>query len=679
MQGKRGETSSTFVCTCTYILLLSTVQLSQQGSAFFQGRKLGSSSVQLRMHDRHVVLDNGILQVTLSNPEGSITGIRYNNVDNILDKGYWDLDWSKPADHHNQLHDRISTTKFVVIKNDPSKVEISFVRTWNRSNGNNATPLNIDIRFVMMRDQPGFYSYAIYEHLKGWPAFGLAQTRIVMKLSDPKFHYMAISDTRQREMPTSHDLDKGKPLDYKEAVLLTHPRRQLFKGEVDCKYQYSCEDKDCKVHGWISTNSSIGIWTIIPSNEFRCCGPFKQDLTSHAGPVSLAMFHSLHYSGEDVVLKIQESEYWKKVYGPIFFYLNAAVGDAVKNPYTTLWQDAKRQMMAEVQSWPYNFPTSTDYFRSNQRGSVTGRLFVQDTYVNKDNIPANSAYIGLAPLGDSGSWQREGKGYQFWSKADANGSFSINNVREGQYNLFATVPHFIGDHKHTVVITITPGHIDLGDLVYKPPREGPTLWEIGIADRSAAEFYIPDPLPNYTNKLYVNDPSNSHIKPSTGDDKFRQYGLWEMYAELYPSDDLEYIINVHNYSKDWFFAHVTRKTRDNKFQPTTWKISFQVDNVIANRRSYKLRLALASATDADLHVRVNDPKVTRPLFRTGLIGKDNAIARLGIHGLYRLYSIDVPSNLLKKGLNAIYLTQTRSINPFQGIMYDYIRLEEPPA
>lgn len=46
----------------------------------------------------------------------------------------------------------------------------------------------------------------------------------------------------------------------------------------------------------------------------------------------------------------------------------------------------------------------------------------------------------------------------------------------------------------------------MGELVYEPPRDGPTLWEIGIPDRSAAEFFVPDPDPRYLNKLFINHP-----------------------------------------------------------------------------------------------------------------------------------------------------------------------------
>jgi rhamnogalacturonan endolyase len=48
-------------------------------------------------------------------------------------------------------------------------------------------------------------------------------------------------------------------------------------------------------------------------------------------------------------------------------------------------------------------------------------------------------------------------------------------------------------------------------LVYEPPRQGPTLWEIGIPDRTAKEFYVPDPYPTLMNRLYINQPAEKLV------------------------------------------------------------------------------------------------------------------------------------------------------------------------
>lgn len=54
------------------------------------------------------------------------------------------------------------------------------------------------------------------------------------------------------------------------------------------------------------------------------------------------MFLSAHYGGEDLVLKLSPGEPWKKVFGPVFFYLNCLPSgdDPLK-----LWEDAKQQVL----------------------------------------------------------------------------------------------------------------------------------------------------------------------------------------------------------------------------------------------------------------------------------------------------------------------------------------------
>lgn len=104
-----------------------------------------------------------------------------------------------------------------------------------------------------------------------------------------RFHYMALSDDKQRVMPTQRDREHSPALAYPEAVLLTNATNPKVRGEVDDKYQYSSEVKDDKVHGWVSLDPPVGFWIITPSAEFRSGGPTKQELTSHVGPTALSV------------------------------------------------------------------------------------------------------------------------------------------------------------------------------------------------------------------------------------------------------------------------------------------------------------------------------------------------------------------------------------------------------
>ncbi|KAL8476324.1 hypothetical protein ACS0TY_028844 [Phlomoides rotata] len=582
--------------------------------------------VQLHVLEDYVVLDNGIVNVTLSTPAGMITGIEYNGIDNLLEygytdnnRGYWDVVWSQ-LDHPKDNIDKLDGTNVYVVQEDDDQVELSFVRTWNSSD--TGLPLNIDKRCFVC-NASGFFWILL-----------VCNSRALGRLAP--FSYVSRPDSVQASARS-----------------------------VDDKYQYSSDNKDNRVHGWICSDPPTGFWIITPSNEFKTAGPVKQDLTSHAGPISLSMFFSTHYAGMPLMVEFHDGEPWKKVFGPVFIYLNSV--SAGEDPLT-LWSDANEQMLIETEKWPYDFPLSDDFPYAEERGIVSGRLLVKDGYINERLMIANSAYIGLAPPGELGSWQRENKGYQFWTQTDSKGYFLIDGIRAGNYNLYAWVPGFIGDYKCNDEINVEPGSIiRLRNLVYDPPRSGPTLWEIGIPDRSAAEFFIPDPNPTLLNQLYVLHP-----------DKFRQYGLWDRYTDLYPDQDLVYTVETCVYQTDWYFAHVNRNIGNKTYIPTRWTVLFNLID-IDESTNYTLQLALASANEAELQVWINVEATERPHFTTGLIGNDNTIARHGIHGLYWLYSIGVPGSILVSGTNTIFLTQSRGLSPWRGVMYDYIRLEGPPS
>nr|XP_009801905.1 PREDICTED: probable rhamnogalacturonate lyase B [Nicotiana sylvestris] len=664
-----GKNNKLSICLLEVTMVAFTFFIVAADSRPHNGeRNTTTPEVKLEIQTEQVILSNGFANITLSKPDGHVTCISYGGMENLLatknenDRGYWDVIWNNTGPQTTRK--KFSATSFEVIIDNENQTEISFKRTWNASQSDQP-PLNIDKRYIMLRDAPGFYTYSIVERLEGWPLSYIQNLRIVFKLQEDMFHYMAVSDERQRVMPMEVDRKTGEVLDYKEAVLLTNSTNPDLKGEVDDKYFYTNDNKDGKVYGWVSANPPVGFWMIIPSNEFRTGGPFRQDITTHVGPTVLSVFVSTHYAGEDLAIKFQQGEPWKKVIGPVFVYLNSD-GSAKGNP-SILWDDAKKRMNQEVANWPYEFPVSKDYIKSNQRGTVRGQILVKDRFISKQDVPVSNAYIGLAPPGDVGSWQRENKGYQFWTKTDSNGNFIIENVISGTYNLYATVPGFIGDYKYTSDVEVTPGSsIKLGSLVYKPPRNGDTLWEIGVPDRTAAEFFIPNPPPQYKVHKYKNNSESI----------FRQYGLWKQYSVLYPTNDLVYNVETSNYSRDWFYAQVTRNVGINIFNATTWRIIFNLTSV-DKASNYTLQLALAAAHEAELQVRVNDEKAEEPHFTTGFIGGDNAIARHGIHGLYWLYSIRIQGNLLSKGANTIFLTQTIAITPYQGVMYDYLRLEGP--
>ncbi|KAI4321100.1 hypothetical protein MLD38_034520 [Melastoma candidum] len=86
-------------------------------------------------------------------PEGVVTGIRYNGVDNLIEvrnnesnRGYCDLFWITPGS--KAAFDLIRGTSLRVIVENKEQVEPSFLRTWESSLEGEFVPLNVDKRWV---------------------------------------------------------------------------------------------------------------------------------------------------------------------------------------------------------------------------------------------------------------------------------------------------------------------------------------------------------------------------------------------------------------------------------------------------------------------------------------------------------------------------------------------------
>jgi len=580
--------------------------------------------VSVSENSNSFTLSNGIVTAQILKSNGDIRSLQYKGIEILTDKsghagGYWS---------HDTTGGKSIVTKVTI---DPAgnKGERAEVSVKGISGGikmghgpgaaaDGDFPADIDIRYTLGRGDSGIYTYCIFEHRPEYAAATMTEARFAVKLAD-FFDWMSIDAHRNKFYP------------------------QEIPGED--KYVYTALQSENRAYGFSSTKRNIGFYFINPSVEYLSGGPTKPEFLDHRdttpvqAPVVLNYWRSSHYGGANVTVTAGES--WTKVVGPFMLYLNEG-----PDPMA-MWREARTKANSEAEKWPYGWVDAGNYARPGDRSTVKGRLALKDPLMKK--FPGG-IMVGLA---QPAAWQTDAKHYQFWASSNnADGTFTIPKVSPGAYTLYAFADGVLGEFSKANVQVGQGKTLDLGELTWEPLRRGRQVWEIGIPNRTGAEF--------------------------AGGDRFFEPDITLQYSKIFPADVI-YTIGTSQPAKDWFFAHVPHNT-DPKAQvepfrgvvsngrETPYTIRFRMDAV--PRGTAVLRLAICGTGTRAIQVSVNG----NPAGQIQLGPGDGVITRHQVQGLWYERQFEFDASQLKAGENTLTLAVPAGpVN--NGVVYDYLRLE----
>ena len=576
-------------------------------------------------NNRACTIRNDLVSVYIDT-QGEITSfLLYQNGDGdashsvqlTTDKGYFSVANSGGAA-------RLSVNAFYEKVNTSDMVEVQYV-----------TPdiggFEWVIGYVVRRGVAGVYHY-VQANCKA-DGSDYSELRMGFRGDASLFNYAYVNDDLQDALPT--------PADIASATEVTDATYRLADGSIYTKYDYAAFQKDDYVHGMMGDH--VGLWMITPSVEWLNGGPMRQDLTVHATnttPIALRHFHGNHFGGVSVYMNNGQSKY----YGPHLIYANYSNASSVATAHSEMVADAKQRAVVEQSAWPYNWLRDESI---KKRGTVIGQitLSAEDAaYFKTTKLQVILAQPGSKPM-------LQGTGYQFWTETDASGNFTINNVREGSYSLYAYALNgaATGYYEKADVAVTANATTSVGTLTWTPDKYGDNskiLWKIGEAD---------------------------HLSMGKLSGEKRQYGLWNDVPE-----EVNYTVGSSNLATDWYYAQAHNGN---------WYIKYQLDDIPTN--PLRLTVATAGAANASMKVRSNENRST---YGIGLGNQANEVFRpkhdgsvtrsATLAGRDSVAVFYIPVSTLKKGENYLNLNLWGiSENGAGGIMYDMIKLEsnEPQA
>lgn len=601
------------------------------------------ANVTLTVSGGNVILANGVITATIATNNAQVTSMLFNGTQVIDTSGrsiYYSMDGGTSYENPGNC-------VFSVTTSNADIVDISCKVTW-ASHTNRVHAFDIDCHYVLRRGDTGLYAYAILAHPASYPDTSVGEWRIVWWLphgsTDWTFERIYVDALRNWYWGTYTDFLNEANTGIGEIKTITTGARA---GQMDCKYEYNAEYQKIGCWGHASDTNKIGVWFVLGGYDYLNDGPNMTDLTV-AESYLLQHFGRDHFGGSGT--SVAAGEAWSKIFGPFLLYCNKTA--ATSHQGDALWADARAQVQAETTAWPYSWLTNSDYPADNLRGTVTGKITLTDL-LKPALATGTNTWVGVSQFDPGGNWQFDSKHYEYWVHPDTSGNFFIAHIRPGTYTLSAWTVGAVGEFTLTNVVISANATNALGNLNWTNTHPGGQIaWEIGIPDRSAAEFK------HGTNYWYPY--------------------LWTAYTNDFPNP-LTYNVATSNWANDWNYAQPGYLTGTTNWSQWKWRINFTLTN-LPTSGSATMTLAIASIYYGAIDVYVNDESTMVGEVAVNVVGGGgggNALIREGIHAKYGLGYQSVPLSSLRVGTNTITLIQRSVSSGFDHVMYDYIDLELP--
>ena len=629
-------------------------------------------------------LDNGILHVSIS-PNGSVDSIKYlkpglagtpkaNGVETVSQSGV--NFGNHTAIYYYWYPDGNGNCVYLNTTTGSTNIDIAYLRTYNPAI-TNLVIADVELHYALGKGNTGLYAYLIVRHPTSYSSYSNLNISFIQCLwptAHDNTNFLCensyVDDGVRYGLNLGGVYQKRNGLqpnfwdNYHQIAVtninipkeVTEYTTGVFAGSTNGKYSYTFDYPKLGTFGMASDINQIGLWYVTGGHEYQNNGPTACEYSGGIG--GLITFEPLiaHYGNTGLTVNSNAS--FTMVYGPWLFYINSQSNGAA------CWADSQQQVLAEQSAWPYAWLNNSVYQSKNQRASVSGRLVINDPLRPQAN--ADGAWIGLAAPDTGGenapnNWQLQSDGYQFWTQAAADGTFTLPPVTTfspyggtATYQLYAYCAGTNGSvgEFRSGPYTFTPGTVtNLGTLTWNVPHQGASVvWEIGYPDRTAAEF-------------------------RHGDD-YSVPGLWLGFSSEFPNP-MTFTIGSSSLTNDWNYvqgAYWVNGVSNNM----VWNIQFNLPSVPASGYA-TLNTIWAGAYSAAIQVYVNDPNRTGAVFRDfypNVPGGANSLIRQGIHDKYGIDHTPIPVSKLVVGANTITLIQRRATAATSSyVMYDYLDFE----